>query len=62
MQFCDDFLKLVQKEMAAVDCPYTVYKFECDPSRNLPIRISGYKGRNENSFLPDWYIKEIKKC
>lgn len=59
MEFCSQFLRLVAKEMQEIDSPYDVFRFEFDPARSEHIFMGKFKGRNEHSFLPEWFIKEI---
>lgn len=59
MEFLSQFLQLVAKEMEAIDCAQTVYRFEFDPSRSPNVFMKTFEGKNELSFLPDWYIREF---
>lgn len=45
------------------DSPDTVYKYDFD-SKNTSsrtIQCTVYKGKNEYSFLPEWYIDEVQE-
>lgn len=55
MAFCSQFLAKVKEVMEMVDCPDTVYRFEYDASKNEHILFKVQRGRNEDSFIPDWY-------
>lgn len=46
--------------MHNVDNPHDVFRFEFDPTRSEYIFMKTYKGRNEFSFLPDSFIKEME--
>lgn len=59
MQFLEDFLRLVQTELAKVDCPHTVYMFNYEPQEASHVRLTKLNGPNVHSFLPDWYINAI---
>lgn len=60
MQFLDDFLYMVQKELRDVDCPHTVYHFEFDPVEDKRVRLTKLLGPNVHSFLPEWYIDVLQ--
>lgn len=61
MKFCDEFLKLIAKEMKDVNNPYTVYRFDYDPEKSNYINMQIFENKNDDSFLPEWYIDEVKR-
>lgn len=60
MEFCSQFLKLVATEMKEVDSPYDVFRFDFDPTKSEFIFMKTFKGKNEFSFLPEWYIRQVE--
>lgn len=60
MEFCSKFLKYITIEMNGVDSPHDVFRFDFDPTNSEFILMKTYKKRNEFSFLPEWYIKEVE--
>ncbi|XP_031627997.1 decapping nuclease DXO homolog [Contarinia nasturtii] len=60
MEFCNQFLQYVSKEMSGIDNPYDVFRFDYDPAKSEYIFMQTFKNRSEFSFLPDWYIKEVE--
>lgn len=61
MEFCSEFLKLVANEMKEIDSPDDVVRFEYDPNSSNYIYVKTYRNKNEFSFLPEWYVKELNK-
>lgn len=47
--------------MNEVDSPYDVFRFDFDPTKSEFVFMKTFKGQNEFSFLPEWYIKEVEK-
>lgn len=60
MEFCSKFLGLVANEMKEVDSPYDVFRFDFDPSHSDCVFMKSYRKQNEYSFIPEWFIKEVK--
>lgn len=58
IRFLHSVLKLVEKTMAQVDCPYTVYEFD---SSTRCIKFKVHAGKTDLSFLSDDYIKKCKQ-
>ncbi|XP_037046888.1 decapping nuclease DXO homolog [Bradysia coprophila] len=52
------FLNFVLWICRNVDSPHTVYKFDYDCKLNKTIQCTIFRGKNEYSFLPDWYLNE----
>lgn len=46
--------------MDDVDSPYDVYRFDFDPTNSEYVFLKTFKGKNNFSFLPEWYIKEVE--
>lgn len=60
MSFCDVFLHMVATKMEGIDNPYTVVKFEYNPSLENTIKFSLYENESKLSFIPAWYIDKFK--
>lgn len=60
VNFGSQFLAQVTEVMRGADCRDTVYRFEHDSNKFGNIFYSVYEGRNEESFLPDWYCSVVK--
>lgn len=60
MEFCDQFLQMVATQMQGIDSPYTVIKFEYNPSKEKTIKYHVYENRNPLSFIPAWYIEKFE--
>ncbi|XP_058838250.1 decapping nuclease DXO homolog [Topomyia yanbarensis] len=58
--FLSQFLDTVQLKMQGINCPHTVYRFEYD-ARSGNILFGVQEGRNNDSFLPNWYCSTILK-
>ncbi|XP_008560702.1 decapping and exoribonuclease protein [Microplitis demolitor] len=58
MNFCDDFLKYVEKTVIN-DCNKTIYKFERIPHSH--IIVTEVSPTSEYAFLPEWFIKSFNK-
>ncbi|XP_050340496.1 decapping nuclease DXO homolog isoform X1 [Bactrocera neohumeralis] len=60
IRFLHSVLKLVEKTMTQVDCPYTVYEFMYD-SITRCIKLKVHVGKTVLSFLSDDYIRKCKQ-
>lgn len=60
MEFCSQFFKYIANELNDVDSPYDVYRFDFDPINSEYVFLKTFKGKNNFSFLPEWYIKEVE--
>lgn len=60
MEFCNQFLQLVAKQMQNINSPYDVFSFEFDPTKSDYVYMKTYTNRNEFSFLPEWFIQEME--
>ncbi|XP_011190451.2 uncharacterized protein LOC105217240 [Zeugodacus cucurbitae] len=58
--FLHTILKLIEKTMRHVDCPYTVYEFRYVFTENC-IKLKKHNGKSEQSFLSEDYIKKCKQ-
>ncbi|XP_013781149.2 decapping and exoribonuclease protein-like [Limulus polyphemus] len=56
MNFCDDFLSFVQKNVT-IDDPHVVYKLEWQPHQDIKLYLLDKP--EEFQILPEWYIKEM---
>lgn len=62
MEFCNQFLKYVSMELAGINNPKHVCRFEYDPINSDTIFMTKYDNtQHENIILPDWYIECIEK-
>ncbi|XP_011189133.2 decapping nuclease DXO homolog isoform X1 [Zeugodacus cucurbitae] len=61
IRFLYSILKLIEKTMMQVDCPYTVYEFVYDSFAGC-FKYKVHAGKSNHSFLSDDYIKKCKKC
>jgi RAT1-interacting protein len=63
MSFCIKFLKFVQQHTQHLDDPFTVVKFDWDPSDRSKdsVQYSRFEGPNVHSFLPEWYFKDNRE-
>lgn len=57
MRFCFEFLDLIVKDMENIDCPFTVLKYSYIPHYKSNIKLEIMRGKNPQSFLPNWYYK-----
>lgn len=57
MNFCCDFLSFV-KDVVKEDDPRVVYLFSWDPHRDVSFSIHR---DSQYSFLPDWYVRELRR-
>lgn len=51
---------MVASHMEGMNDPYTVLKFEYNPSRENTIKFQIYENKSPLSFIPEWYIKQFK--
>ncbi|XP_055373133.1 decapping nuclease DXO homolog [Condylostylus longicornis] len=59
VKFLENFLVMVAKITKNVNCPDTVFEFYWNPSGKKNIKYNVKNGKNEFSFLPDWYVQNI---
>lgn len=61
MDFCDRFLRLVYGEMAGIDDPNHIRRFEYNPVRSDFVNVQNLVGADYESFLPKWYVDGLEK-
>lgn len=63
MKFLEDFLTKVKQDMIEIDCPYTVFLYDYQPSRHSDdyIKKIEFCGRNPNEFLSRPYVEYLSK-
>lgn len=60
IRFLLTMLKLIEKTISSVSCPYTVYEFVCDLSTTC-IKLKKHIGKTDYSFLTEEYIERCRK-
>jgi len=61
MEFLNEFLTLVKNQLANIDCPHTVFKFDYEPQTSHSIQFTRLFGLNHLSFLPNWYCDQVQQ-
>lgn len=61
LNFCDRFLRLVDREMEGINDPNHVRRFEYNPARSDCVNVQTLNGIDYESFLPKWYIDGLEK-
>lgn len=60
MDFCDRFLRLVDREMAGINDPNHICRFEYNPVHSDCVNVQTL-GVDFESFLPKWYVDGLEK-